>query len=113
MPRLLIGFFVIQLLIDLSQSLTLFPFIHYAMYSEPVKRPDSLAVFEILAEGLQRIGAGRLYKALESNLTNAEGTAARFPLWYKNYLSGLLGHSIKTLEVDKDLASTEHALFPR
>jgi len=143
MKRLLIGFFVIQILIDLSHSLTVAPFIHYAMYSERVARPDSLAVFEIVAdgvplrsadfriyqwdvlqnalvayekqvnttdfafdrqkmsEGLQRVGAGALYKTLEINLTNAEGTASRFPLWYKTYLSGLLGHPIKTLEVDK------------
>jgi hypothetical protein len=143
LKRLLIGFFVIQLLTDLSHSLTLFPFIHYAMYSGRVTRPDSLAVFEIVAdgvplrpadfriyqwdvlqnalvayekqvnttdfafdrekmsEGLQRVGAGALYKTLEINLTNAGGMDSRFPLWYKTYLSGVLGHSIKTLEVDK------------
>jgi hypothetical protein len=143
MKRLFIGFFMIQVIIDLSHSLTAFPFIHYAMYSESFARPDSLAVFEIVAdgvplrpadfriyqwdavqnalfayekqvrtgdfafdrekmsEGLQRIGAGPLYRAVEINLTNAGSTSARFPLWYKTYLSGLLGHAIKTLEVNK------------
>jgi len=47
----LIAFFFIQVLIDLAHSVTIFPFIHYGMYSESFKRADSLEIFEIRVNG--------------------------------------------------------------
>src|ERR1700761_388157 len=48
---LLAGFFVLQLLVDGARSVTLFPFIHFGMYSEPLPQPDSLPVFEVTVDG--------------------------------------------------------------
>ncbi|HEY6900730.1 MAG TPA: hypothetical protein VI233_08815 [Puia sp.] len=47
MKWLLIGFLIIQLGVDLAHSVTLFPFMHYGMFSESFKQPDSLAVYRI------------------------------------------------------------------
>ena len=47
--------------------------------------------------GLQRVGLGALYTAVEPNLNNT----GQFPVWYKSYISGLVGHPIKTLVVEK------------
>lgn len=48
---LLIGFFAIQILVDLGHSVTAYPFVHYGMFSESVPQPDSLTVFTITADG--------------------------------------------------------------
>ncbi len=48
---LLIGFFVIQILVDLCHSVTAYPFVHYGMFSESFPQPDSLTVFTITADG--------------------------------------------------------------
>jgi len=48
---LLIAFFLVQVAIDLAHSVTLFPFVHYGMYSEPFQRADSTEVFEVLVNG--------------------------------------------------------------
>ena len=143
MKRLLIGFFLIQVIIDLAHSVTVFPFVHYGMFSESFARPDSLPVYEIVADGRQlqpaefsiyqwdmiqnpllslqrqvstgdftfdkqkmaagmkQAGMGGLYKAIQPNLDNATGVEARFPQWYKTYLSGIMGHPIRTLRVDQ------------
>jgi hypothetical protein len=150
---LLIGFFVIQILVDLGHSVTAFPFVHYGMFSESFRQPDTLVVFEItvdgrrlnaqdfriypwdmiqtplqaidrqmqtvdarfdkekLRSGLHFIGAGALYRLLAPNLDNTPSTAARFPEWYKRYLSRLLGHPIRTLEVDKTWYLTADSHF--
>ncbi len=50
-----------------------------------------------LREGLQRIGLGFVYTAVEPNLSNT----GQFPAWYKWYLGGLVGHPIQHLDVDK------------
>ena len=54
---------------------------------------------EKLREGLQRVGLGAVYTAVEPNLNNAN--TGQFPTWYKSYISGLLGHPIQQLEVEK------------
>ena len=48
-------------------------------------------------QGLQWAGLGRLYAALKPNLDNS----GNFPVWYKSYLSRLLGRPIGRLTVDK------------
>ena len=50
-----------------------------------------------LREGLQRVGLGAVYTAVEPNLNNT----GQFPGWYKSYISGLVGHPIRQLEVDR------------
>jgi hypothetical protein len=52
---------------------------------------------EKLREGLQRVGLGAVYTAVEPNLNNT----GQFPTWYKSYISGLVGHPIQKLEVEK------------
>ncbi len=52
---------------------------------------------EKLREGLQRVGLGAVYKAVAPNLNNT----GQFPTWYKSYISGLVGHPIQQLEVEK------------
>jgi hypothetical protein len=143
MKRLLIGFFLLQLLIDLAHSVTVFPFVHYGMFSQSLPRPDSIPVFEVtvdgqrlraidfsiyqwdmvqtplaaaeqqvhtrdfafdkekMSSGLQLAGLGGLYRTVAPNLDNAPGTATLFPQWYKAYLSNLVGHPIRTVQVDK------------
>ena len=51
MNRLIIGFFLVQVVFDLGRSVTAFPFVHYAMFSESFAQPDSLVVFEITVDG--------------------------------------------------------------
>jgi hypothetical protein len=46
-----IAFFVLQIGIDLAHSVTLFPFVHYGMYSQSFPPQDSLEVFEVRADG--------------------------------------------------------------
>jgi hypothetical protein len=50
-----------------------------------------------LREGLQRVGLGAVYSAVEPNLNNT----GQFPAWYKSYISSLVGHPIRQLEVDR------------
>jgi hypothetical protein len=50
-----------------------------------------------LREGLHRVGLGAVYKVVAPNLNNA----GQFPEWYRSYLSGLVGHPIQRLEVEK------------
>jgi hypothetical protein len=143
MNRLLIGFFLLQVIVDLAHSVTAFPFVHYGMFSESFTRPDTLTVYEITADGhllqtadfsiyqwdlvqnalishekqvktgdfafdkekisagMRKVGMGGLYRLAAPNLDNAAGTADRFPDWYRTWLSGLTGHPIHTLRVDK------------
>ena len=49
--RAVIAFFVFQTAVDLAHSVTLFPFVHYGMFSESFRRPDSLKVFEVTVDG--------------------------------------------------------------
>lgn len=51
MKLCLIGFFILQIGIDLAHSVTAFPFVHYGMFSESFARPDSLAVLEVSVDG--------------------------------------------------------------
>ncbi|HLZ88302.1 MAG TPA: hypothetical protein VKQ52_13700 [Puia sp.] len=47
----LIGFFILQIGIDLAHSVTVFPFVHYGMFSASVARPDSVEVFRVSVDG--------------------------------------------------------------
>ena len=49
--RAMIVFFALQIGIDLAHSVTVFPFVHYGMFSESFSRPDSLKVFEVTVDG--------------------------------------------------------------
>jgi len=51
MKWLLIGFIIIQVGINLAHSVTVFPFVHYGMFSERFRQPDSLAVFAVTVNG--------------------------------------------------------------
>jgi hypothetical protein len=42
-----------------------------------------------------------LYAHVSDNLDNLPYPEARFPDWYANYLSALLGHSIRSVEVNR------------
>ncbi len=46
-----IVFFSCQVIIDLLHSVTVFPFLHYGMYSERFDKPHDVEVFEITADG--------------------------------------------------------------
>lgn len=46
-----IVFFVVQIGVDLAHSVTIFPFVHYGMFSESFHSPDSIGVFEISVDG--------------------------------------------------------------
>lgn len=48
----LIGFFILQIGFDLAHSVTAFPVVHYGMFSESFKRPDTLTVFRISVDGV-------------------------------------------------------------
>ena len=48
---LLIAFFILQAGIDLAHSATAFPFEHYGMFSERFPAKDSLAGYEVIADG--------------------------------------------------------------
>ena len=47
----IIGFFILQIALDLAHSATVFPFVHYGMFSERFTRPDSVEVFEVRVDG--------------------------------------------------------------
>jgi hypothetical protein len=66
-----------------------------------VKTHDFAFDKEKMSEGMSRVGMGGIYRLVEPNLGNAPGTADRFPRWYQGWLSGLVGHPIRTLRVDK------------
>ena len=66
-----------------------------------VKTRDFAFDKEKMSEGMSRVGMGGIYRLVEPNLGNAPGTADRFPRWYQGWLSGLVGHPIRTLRVDK------------
>jgi hypothetical protein len=51
MKHAIIGFFILQIAIDLAHSVTVFPIVHYAMFSGPVARPDSVLVYQVLVDG--------------------------------------------------------------
>ena len=51
MKRWIIGFFILQIGVDLAHSVTAFPFVHYGMFSESFARPDSVEVFEVAVDG--------------------------------------------------------------
>lgn len=54
-----------------------------------------------LREGLTRVGLQGLYTRTTPNLVNAPDLPARFPCWYRDYLSRLLGKPVRTLTVDR------------
>ncbi|GGA85981.1 hypothetical protein [Puia dinghuensis] len=139
MNRWIIGFFILQIAIDLTHSVTVFPFVHYGMFSESFALPDSVEVLEVrvdgrllrptdfaiyrwdmvqipleayekqlatgdyafdkekLGAGMRKTGLSSLYNELKPNLDN---TGSFIP-WYKRYLSGLVGHPITTVQVNK------------
>jgi hypothetical protein len=139
MKGLFIGFICLQIGIDLAHSVSFFPFVHYGMFSQILRRQDSVEAFEVTAdgkrlkpadfliyqwdmvmtplqtveqqqqtgdfafdkqklrEGLQWVGLGSLYTAVEPNLNNT----GQFPAWYKWYIGGLVGHPIQHLDVEK------------
>jgi hypothetical protein len=140
------AFFVLQVGFDLAHSVTAFPFVHYAMFSESFPSRDSLPGFEVIADGhslratdfdiyrwdmiqepltafdkLSRTGdfAGDkariktampgLYSIVASNLDNAANLAARFPDWYRHYLSRLLGRDVEQVRVNRNLYHYDHS----
>ena|SRR5579872_6405527 len=66
-----------------------------------VKTRDFAFDKEKISAGMDRIGMGGLYRLVEPNLDNPANTATRFPEWYRGWLSGLVGHTIHILRVDK------------
>jgi len=55
-----------------------------------------------LHQGLDRAGLKGLYDRVAPNLVNAPDLPARFPGWYRDYLSKLLGRPVQTLSVDRE-----------
>jgi hypothetical protein len=51
MKGLFICFIVLQIGIDWAHSVTLFPFLHYGMFSGIEPRPDTVQLYEIVADG--------------------------------------------------------------
>ena len=51
MKRWIIGFFILQIGLDLAHSLTAFPFVHSGMFSAKMARPDSVAVLQVRVDG--------------------------------------------------------------
>jgi hypothetical protein len=135
---LVAAFFLIQIAIDLGHSVTAFPFVHYAMFSESFSQPDSLLRYEVIVDGdrldplgfriyrwdmiqqplaaFDRMTATddfapdksafhatfpALYARVSDNLDNLPFPEARFPDWYANYLSALIGHSIRSVQVNR------------
>src|SRR5579859_7751279 len=47
----LIGFFILQIGIDLAHSVTVFPFVHYGMFSESFSVHDSITLFGVSVVG--------------------------------------------------------------
>jgi hypothetical protein len=47
----IIGFFILQIGLDLAHSVTAFPFVHYGMFSQSFPRPDTLTVFRVSVDG--------------------------------------------------------------
>jgi hypothetical protein len=72
MKWLFIGFIIIQITVDLAHSVTVFPFVHYGMFSESFARPDSLLVYEVTVDGRRLEAADyRVYRwdMIQSPLT--------------------------------------------
>jgi hypothetical protein len=60
---LVAAFFLIQITIDLTHSVTAFPFVHYGMFSESVGAPDSLLSYEVTVDGRRLAPLGfRIYQ---------------------------------------------------
>jgi hypothetical protein len=51
MNRWIIAFFIVQIGIDLAHSVTVFPFVHYGMFSASPARLDSVRVFRVTVDG--------------------------------------------------------------
>ncbi|HVU96448.1 MAG TPA: hypothetical protein VHE34_14565 [Puia sp.] len=51
MKGIFIAFIVLQIVVDLAHSVTIFPFVHYGMFSAPALLPDSLAVYRVTVNG--------------------------------------------------------------
>src|SRR5260370_36487970 len=47
----IIGFFILQMAIDLAHSVTVFPFVHYAMFSASFAPQDSVQVYNVIVDG--------------------------------------------------------------
>ena len=63
MNRWIIGFFILQIALDLAHSVTVFPFVHYGMFSESFAQQDSVEVFEVRVDGrLLRPGDFSIYR---------------------------------------------------
>lgn len=51
MKNWIIGFFILQIGVDLAHSVTVFPLVHYGMFSQSFPRPDTLTVFRVSVDG--------------------------------------------------------------
>lgn len=51
MRVLFIGFIVLQIGLDVAHSVTLFPFVHYGMFSQIETHPDSVRTYEVTVDG--------------------------------------------------------------
>lgn len=142
--RYILAVFLLQLTVDCFHSVTLYPFVHYGMFSTVFPTPDTQNVYVIavngdtlraadfsavhwdmiqqplvgldrqlrsadhrwdkdqLRQGLTRAGLKGFYDRIAPNLSNAPDLQARFPDWYRDYLSRLLGMPVRTLTVDKE-----------
>jgi hypothetical protein len=50
-PKLIILFFLIQLVVNLSSSVTCFPFLHYGMFSEKKEKQSVYSTYQIEVDG--------------------------------------------------------------
>ncbi len=66
-------------------------------YDKQIATRDFAFDKDRLQKGMSWAGCGALYSVLKTNLDNK----GHFPSWYKSYLSGLLGHPIGSLRVEK------------
>ena len=70
------------------------------MIQQPLAAFDRLTATHDFAEDRRRIKLA-LSGFYSLNLGNSPDVATRFPDWYRDYLSRLLGHPIHSLEIDR------------
>jgi hypothetical protein len=73
------------------------------MVQQPLAAFDRMTVTDDFASDKSRFQTTfpALYAHVSDNLDNLSYPKARFPDWYANYLSTLLGHSIRSVEVNR------------
>jgi hypothetical protein len=56
---------------------------------------------EKMDAGLARVGGKQFFHSVSPLLNNSPSVEEEFADWYKQYLSGLLGHPVRSLRVEK------------